>query len=115
MHNTFTNNTGGVLYTAFGSFIVIDDNFINNAGQNNQGILLFFECSIVIANCTFDCNFGSLYIFSSNLTIGGHTKFENGVEQQPTPLLGENKNEGGAITSIQSILIFLGKTSLSSN
>ena len=107
--NIIANNTGGVLCNYLGSFNFTDSMFIANTGQNYQGILFVFECSIEITNCTFDSNFGSLYPFGSNLTIRGNTKFENGVEQASTPTAGplsNIRNEGGAITSYQSTVIF---------
>ena len=62
---------------------------------------------------TFDCNSGSLYIFNSNLTFSGYTRLENCAEQ-----LNETagaREEGGAITSFQSTVIFTGVSILSNN
>ena len=116
--NIISNNTGGVLYNYLGSFNFIDSKFIANIGQNHQGILFVFECSIKITNCTFDSNFGSLYPFGSNLIIRGDTRFENGVEQASTPTAGPLSNihnEGGAITSFQSTVIFTENCSFLNN
>ena len=62
---------------------------------------------------TFDCNSGSLYIFNSNLTFSGYTRLENCAEQLNE--IAGAREEGGAITSFQSTVIFTGVSILSNN
>ena len=116
--STISSNTGGVIFSYFGTFIFTDSNFIANIGQNYRGILFVFECSVEITNCTFDRNFGSLYTFSSNLTFRGNTIFENGIEQALLPAesqLSSTRNEGGAVTSFRSVVVFAENSTMSNN
>ena len=70
-------------------------------------------CSIHITDSTFRYNTGSLYIFNGNLNIGGQSNFESGVE--PTSKTSLSLQEGGAVTSFQSTVIFNGETRFSNN
>ena len=61
-----------------------------------------------IANSAFDNNIGSLYIFSSDVTFSGYTRFENCTEPSNRR---ENRyyyQKGGAITNFQSTVTFTG-------
>ena len=69
------------------------------------------ECFMHIADGTFDHNSGSLYVFNTNLTFSGYTKFENCDE--PLNKTAGAQEEGGAVTSFQSTVIFTGKNSFS--
>jgi predicted outer membrane repeat protein len=71
------------------------------------------ESSTHITDGTFEYNSGSLYIFNSNLTFSGYTRVENSPE--PNKAAPGAREEGGAITSIQSTVIFAGVSSLSNN
>ena len=66
-----------------------------------------------ITNCMFDYNSGSLYIFYSNLTFSGYSRLENCAEQSNKAA--GAREEGGAITSVQSTMIFTGVSSLLTN
>ena len=80
-----------------------NSNFSLNAVSNQGGGVIFIlQCSTHITNSTFDENNGSLYTFNSNLTFSGHLTFENSME----PGNGVTSQEGGAITSFQSTVIF---------
>ena len=136
INSTFSNNTaafGGVMYTSFGSSFTISTTvFVNNKANDsggvfwcycgtlnvensnfslnavpNQGggVIFILQCSTHITNSRFDENNGSLYTFNSNLTFSGHLTFENSME----PVIAGNgvtSQEGGAITSFQSTVIF---------
>ena len=58
-------------------------------------------------------NSGSLYIFNNNLNFSGYTRLENCAEQSNKTA--EAREEGGAITSFQSTVIFTGVSSLLNN
>ena len=118
--STFTNNSaahfGGVAYIikASSSNIIGSSFYANKANSYIYGgIVVTTESSTHIANGTFDYNSGSLYIFNSNLTFSGYTRFENCAEQSNKLAIG--LEEGGAITSFQSTVIFTGVSSLSNN
>ena len=93
----------------------------NNADDSNsalfKGIMFTIEGSTHISDSIFDYNSGSLYIFNSNLTFSGYTRFEscaeplNNIATEDTIL----HQEGGAITSFQSTIIFTGVSSLLNN
>ena len=116
--STFTNNSaagsGGVAeIVEASSFNIIGSSFYANKANNFGGILVTTESSMHIANGTFEYNSGSLYSFNSNLTFSGYTRLENCAE--PLNKTAEAREEGGAITSFQSTVIFTGLSSLSNN
>ena len=82
--STFTNNSaaaGGVTYAiATITSIIIGSNFYANKANSYGGIMFTVECSIHIADGTFDHNSGSLYVFNSNIILSGKTRFENCAE-----------------------------------
>ena len=109
----FTNNSGGVAWTIISSFNIIGSNFYANKANSSGGIMFTIDSSTHIANGTFDYNSGSLYSFNSNLTFSGYTRLENCAEQLNKTV--EAREEGGAITSFQSTVIFTGVSSLLNN
>ena len=115
--STFTNNSaatsGGVAQASISSFNIIGSSFYANKANRYGGIIVTIGSTTHSTNCTFDYNTGSLYIFNSNLTFSGYTRLENCAEQSNKTA--EAREEGGAITSFQSILIFAGVSSLSNN
>ena len=62
----------------------------------------------------FDHSTGSLYTFSSSLAFSGYTRFEKCTEPQRNKI-SDASEEGRAITSFQSAMIFTGISSLSNN
>ena len=95
------------------SFNIIGSSFYANKANNFGGILVTTESSMHIANGTFDYNSGSLYSLNSNLAFSGYTRLENCAVQSNNPT--EAREEGGAITSFQSTVIFTGVSNLSNN
>ena len=124
--STFTNNSatilGGVIYCSASlpdreSLNIYSSSFYTNKADGYGGIMFTIGCTTHIADSAFDHNLGSLYIFNSNLTISGYTTFENCAEPSNKTAT-ENvltRQEGGAITSFQSTVIFTGATSLLNN
>ena len=124
--NNFTNNSaeyGGViakhnLFMDFASINIYNSTFLDNGATLAGGIIMCIGCSTHIGNSTFGYNTGSLYILNSNLTISGCTVFEMCTEpssKEPTEDPQVIIEEGGAITSVQSTVIIIGKISLSNN
>ena len=115
--STFTNNraadSGGVAWASISSFNIIGSSFYANRANSYGGIIATVGSSTYITNGTFDYNSGSLYSFNSNLTFSGYTRLENCAVQSNSPA--EAREEGGAITSFQSTVIFTGVSSLSNN
>ena len=117
--STFTNNSaatrGGVAWAIASSFNIIGSSFYANKANRFGGILVTIASfsHIIITNGTFDYNSGSLYIFNSNLTFSGYTRLENNAEQLNKTA--KAREEGGAITTFQSTVIFTGVSSLSNN
>ena len=136
---TFTNNNatgyGGVMRASFCSLTVSNCSFVKNKATQSGaviwcsdrtvnvensyfslnavvyqggGVIFIRQTSTHITNSSFDRNIGSLYTFNSNLTFSGHLEFKNSTE----PLIAGNaitSQEGGAITSFQSNVIFTGE------
>ena len=130
--STFTKNSvahggGGVAYADASSFNIVDSVFYANKASRFGGIIFTTECSIRITNGSFGHNLGSLYVFNSNLTFNGYVIFENCHEPSDKTVttmeissaivveLSHPHPEGGAITSIQSTVIFTGVINLSNN
>ena len=118
MNSSFANNkageVGGVIWSeVVSSLSITSSSFTNNTAGSHGGIMFTIQCSTHISDSTFQYNSGSLYTFSGNLTISGQTKFENCVE--PTNKTSLTFQEGGAVTSFQSTVIFDGTVSLSNN
>ena len=118
--STFTNNSaagsGGVAYIVEASSSnIIGSSFYANKANNYiyGGIIVTTDSSTHIADGTFNYNLGSLYIFNGNLNFSGYTRLENCAE--PLNKTAEAREEGGAITSFQSTVIFTGVSSLSNN
>jgi predicted outer membrane repeat protein len=121
---TFTNNSAvrgasGVIFSSVSSLNIINCSFCANKADSYGGIMSIVESTTHITDSIFDNNFGSLYIFSSNITFSGHTRFQNGEEPRnkmtTRDAFTEPRPEGGAITSLLSTMIFAGVISLSSN
>ena len=119
--STFDSNTaksiGGVILTHGSLNNITNSTFINNRVTSDGGVFFFVGCSLHIANSTFGNNSGSLYIFSSNLTLSGCSTFKNCTEPLNTTSDVDRiysiklpSREGGAITSIQSNVIFTGES-----
>ena len=121
---TFASNTageGGVIWCTDQVVLnVVSSGFYTNKAYGSGGTMFTRGCFIHVTDCVFDRNLGSLYIFKySNLTFSGYTRFENCAEplnriDKEGPLT-QLQQEGGAITSIQSIVIFTGVSSFLKN
>ena len=136
--STFVNNTaeaaGGVLYLS-GSLMIANSIFSGNKASlggiahtlDSQvtfvdcffektmtslvGSVYAFVTSINISgNTTFVNNYGSLYCFNCNITFSGYTTFEKCTESTDRVL-----EEGGAITSLLSNVMFADTSNLISN
>ena len=108
--SVFVNNkatiTGGVFGCSGGTLNIDNSNFSSNAvSSQGEGLIFILQCSTHITNSRFDENKGSLYTFNSNVTFSGHLTLENYME----PVIAGKEvtsQEGGAITSFQSTVIF---------
>ena len=125
-NSTFTNNSatilGGVIYCSAllpdrESLNIYSSSFYTNKADGYGGIMFTIGCTTHIADSAFDHNLGSLYIFNSNLTISGYTTFENCTEPSNKTATEDvlTCQEGGAITTFQSTVIFTGATNLLNN
>ena len=107
-------NVGGVFNSEkVQSFTINNSSFNTNTADSYGGIMFTRQCSIHIADSTFQYNSGSLYIFNGNLIFSEQSKFENCVE--PSSKTSLALQEGGALTSFQSTVIFNGETSFLNN
>lgn len=118
--STFTYNSatdmGGVIWCK-GSFIVNNSMFNFNRVNNSLGLMFMSKCNAHFSNSTFSNNFGSLYFFlytPKSLSVGNYTQFENCGKSQVAGAVMSHL-EGGAITSLQSVVTFMGKSSLLNN
>ena len=118
MSSTFTTNkanVGGVIWSqsAISTININNSSFNNNSADNYGGIMFTLQCSTHITDSTFQYNSGSLYTFNGNLTFNGKSKFKSSVE--PSNKTSLTLEEGGALTSFQSTVVFNGKISLLNN
>ena len=115
------NNAGGdsaTIWCRDGSVNMIDIKFSNNtAGSYYGGVIFSSNCSIYVANSTFENNQGSLHVYHSKITFTGITNFKNCIESTHkiySDVIAAHQ-EGGAITSFKSTIHFIGVTSFSNN
>ena len=119
-NNSAVHGASGVIFSAGHSFLNITYcSFYANKAKSYGGIMSTVNSSSHIADCMFSNNLGSLYIFSSNLTFSRNITIVSG--DKPTNKVStdvtitEPRPEGGALTSLQSTLIFTGESNLSNN
>ena len=109
---SFLQNTasyGGTMYIEStrlysGDFLLIHNN------SALTGVVYVLKSKVdLFGNTTFSNNKGSFVSFASNLTIADYTRFENNIQEL------SNRDEGGAVTSFQSLVVFIGTTELIAN
>lgn len=85
LHHTFT--------------IISDCIFLFNVADAG-GIMEIIGSTVIIKNCKFNHNIGSLYAFNSNITLGDQNIFEECIEPHSTKTFYGTftTKEGGAIT-----------------
>ena len=117
--NSAVPGASAVIFASASSLNIINSSFCANKADSYGGIMSTVESTTYITDGMFDNNLGSLYVFSSNITFSGYTRFQNGEEplnKMPTKdTFTEPRPEGGAVTSLLSTVIFSGVNSLSSN
>ena len=113
-NSIFTNNSAVLYILQGGSLYIKNSSFKHNtADHNNLGRIFFvLESSTHISDSTFHYNSGSLFTFSSNLTLSGQSKFQYFVVNNKASI---SLKQGGAITCFQSTVTFNGETSLLNN
>ena len=118
MNCEFTNNSaadiGGVIWSSGESVNIDNSHFNYNSADNYGGIIFTIKSSAHIKNSKFDHNLGSLYAFYTNVTFDGDVSIENGREP---PDSGDiiTSQDGGAVTSLKSTVVFSGEISLLNN
>ena len=110
---TFATNKavegGGVIWSCCESTIVINYSlFQNNTAESYGGIMFAIQCNTQIDNCTFVYNSGSLFVSDSSITFSGHLTLEQCIEP-PTKTI-STLQEGGALTTFHSDVIFTGES-----
>ena len=132
----FNDNYGGVLYSSSSYITIAGSSFTNNVNPIGAAIISatfrstiqhkhsFFlidsnraEYAVIFisdseddsGNATFSNNLGSLVAFNSNITFANYATFMN---NQPSQTVSQ---EGGAITLLQSNILFEGKCILEHN
>ena len=110
---TFATNKavegGGVIRSCCESTIIINYSlFQNNTAESYGGIMFAIQCATQIENCLFEYNSGSLFVSDSSLIFSGHLTFEHCIEPSVKTL--STLQEGGALTTFQSVVIFTGES-----
>ena len=109
VNSTLNNNTGSVFYfvsVTFNSsgFLEIQSNIASTGVLYAVGSTLNLSGNTTVSN-----NYGSLFIYSCNVTFMGYTNIMNNHYRTNT------SQEGGAVTSFQSEIVFMGRTNLMYN
>ena len=100
---------GGVIRSCCESTITINYSlFQNNSAESYGGIMFAIQCDTRIDNCIFVYNSGSLFVSDSTLIFSGHLTFEQCME--PPNKTFSTLQEGGALTTFQSDVIFTGES-----
>ena len=109
VNSTLNNNTGSVFYlvsVTFNSsgFLEIQSNMAST------GVLYAVESTLNLSgNTTVSNNYGSLFVYSCNVTFMGYTNIMNNRYCTNT------SQKGGAVTSFQSEIVFMGTANLMYN
>ena len=120
--SVFTKNRspiGAVLYADHNSRILYHNYLLIDSNSAHRYAVILLMDSELNGNdsenlhvLTFSNNLGSLVAFTSNITFIGNTTF---VNNQPTPTVSGDIQEGGAITLFQSNVFFEGVCNLQHN
>ena len=108
-HNQATNQ-GGAIYVDsstlhFNGFLQIN----NNSAMT--GVVFALQSTLVLSgNTTISENKASFYAFASNITFDEYTEFTNNLHMHDTSV-----EEGGAVTSFQSEIVFAGTVDIMYN
>ena len=110
---TFATNKavegGGVIRSCCESTIIINYSlFKNNTAESYGGIMFAIQCDAQIDNSTFEYNSGSLFVSDSSIIFSGNLTFEQCMEPPNKTL--STLQEGGALTTFQSDIIFTGES-----
>ena len=106
---------GGILYSFDQSILDIANCIFSNNTVKFGGVMIVIASTAQLSDSVFSHNTGSLYSFSSNITMEGNMQFENGME---APNITEDiitRQEGGAMTSYQSNIYFMGISTFFNN
>ena len=109
VNSTLNNNTGSVFH--FVSVTFDSSGFLEiQSNMAGTGVLYAVESTLNLSgNTTVSNNYGSLFIYSCNVTFMGYTNIMNNHYRTNT------SQEGGAVTSFQSEIVFMGRTNLMYN
>ena len=118
-NSTLTENNakfGGIIFAGTDLNLSISQSTVFNNTATLGTLLDTTECSLHIHNSSFAQNIGSIRSFSCNVTVSGHSSFENSKE----PLLDSNivsvvSHVGGAITAYDSNIVFTGVSKFYNN
>ena len=87
--------------------------FVHNTAH--AGVMHTNNCSVNTVNCSFHRNFRAIYALSSTLTFNGYTILSENSDHISQKNKFTERDEGGAITIVQSVVIFNGVSHLINN
>ena len=119
-NSMFSNNSGsfgGVIFAGVELNVTVSNCTFTENTAKSLGLFDMAECSLYVDSSTFSSNTGSLHVLSCNVTVSGHTRFENSIEPhlKKNYVVDATTREGGAITVYHSNIMFTGVTSFSHN
>ena len=145
INSNMSYGTELILHYGMLLFIYSSNFSFNGFHEGLPGPMIYiFQCSTHITNSRFDHNFGSsstIYVYNSNLTLGGKTKFEHSklhfisddnyseaggvitsyqskvtfAEDSTIYFSSNQARDGGAILEIESTIIMYGETTIANN
>ena len=103
---------GGAIITNNGSvFLIANTSFFENEAESDGGVMLVSRGFFRITDCSFNRNLGSMYFFNSNVTFSGHNLFDSNMQKHFDQIASRLADEqGGAITSFDSHIFFMGES-----
>ena len=99
----------GLLHISTSSIIATNIVFVGNVAS--EGIVYLVESNGTFTTTAVN-NWGSFFLYYSNITFSHETAF---INCRPHSYSSDNIQEGGAITSFQSLIIFEGNSTLTQN
>ena len=113
LNNNSAGHNSGAVFCSEGLVGVDKSTFNKNRAPEYGGIMLATNCNVNISNCHFCNNLGSFYTFISQVYFTGSNLIEYGSEIINSTSTKEQ--EGGAISSFESTVTFIGTISLLKN
>ena len=115
--NNYASGDSGVIWCSSGLLTLLNSTFENNGADKFGGVMTISDSAVNVIDCSFDNNIGSIYTISSEVIFDGNCKIQHSAKMKNKSTSKDQLvlAEGGALTVLQSTVIFNGLSSLTNN